>query len=132
VHQTPIPQPPQRVVVSSSAADREAAEAFKEMLKVWDRTLRDSLKEGQDLILEYHTPAGERIIVNNVTHVVDTDIMILQGYGVREEGLCQMLVRAPNLHAMFRIVALPDEAAERRPTIGFVSVYQQGEQSKEE
>jgi hypothetical protein len=130
MYQQPISQPPQRVIVSSSGADREAAQAFKDMLGQWYRTLLASLEEGEDLLLEYHTPSGELINVNNVSYVRDTDMLIFQGHGA-DGNVCQMLVRAPSLHMMFRIVARADEEAERRP-IGFDSVNRQGEQSEEE
>ena len=109
---------------------QEAAQAFKEMLRLRYRALEKKLEEGQDLVLEYHTPSGDRIRVNQVFHVLGTDMLILQGYGY-DRIWCEILVQAPNLHTMFRIVSLPEQPAERRP-IGFVSFNPQGEQSEEE
>jgi hypothetical protein len=101
------------------------------MLGRWYRALRATLEEGQDLILEYHTLSGEMIVVNQVAHLRDTDMLIFQGHGERGGELCQVLVSAPGFHTMLRVVALPDEEAERRPPIGFVFENPQAEQDEQ-
>ena len=124
------PNLPQRVSVADSAADRAAAHAFTEMLRLRYQALQNKLQQGQDLILEYHTPSGERITVTHVFHVLETDMMIFQGHG-ELGGWCEMLTRAPNIHMVFRIVARLEEAPERKP-IGFHALNQQGELSEAE
>ena len=106
----------QRVNVVSSAEGQEAAKTFHRMLARWYRALRSSAQENEEVILEYHTPAGERIEVNQAGHPPDSDMLIIQG--VDADGrLCQALARASVLQVMYRIV--PRQAgAERRP-IGF-------------
>lgn len=112
-----MPSTPQRVSIADSAADRDSAKAFHRMIEQRYKALRNDLAEGEDVILEYHTPAGDRIVLNQITHPRNTDVLIYQGHGV-DGSLCQVLTRSSSLHLLFRIVALPEEAPERSP-IGF-------------
>ena len=117
-HPGPIQPPnmPQRVNVVESASDRWAAKAFHRMLGETYRALRNELEENEDIVLEYYTPSGERIELNQVGYPPNSDMLIFQGYG--EYGrLCQVLARASVLQMMFRIVTL-SEGTESRP-IGF-------------
>lgn len=108
---------PHRVSVADSAADRDSAKAFHRMIEQRYKALRNDLEEREEVILEYHTPAGERIVLNQVTHPRNTEVLIYQGHGM-DGSLCQVLARSPGLHLLFRIVTLPEEASERSP-IGF-------------
>ena len=107
--------PTQVSVQTTEAADRLAAERFHRTIEERHAQVRNELDEGQDLILEYHTPAGEIIQINRFAQY--KDVLLCQGHNPAGE-LCQILARPSGLHLMYRFVSLPTEEPQRTP-IGF-------------
>jgi hypothetical protein len=115
-----IPPTPSKATVGSAAvADEEAARGFHHMVEEHYKRLRKELEEGQDLILEFHSPAGYVIRINQIGRISDS--LIFQGHNQLGE-LCQALARPASLVVMFRFVTLRAEEPPR-PPVGFSLDY---------
>ncbi len=68
--------------------------------------------------MELHTPAGEKIRVQDVGYYRDTDTLIFEGFD-QANNLCQIIAKVQGLQVMFRVITLPEDQPRKR--VGFYS-----------
>ena len=112
-----MPPVPQSVNIVDDYHAAESARAFHKLLGRRYQGLKADIEENQDVLLEYHAATGERLILDQISYVHDTDVLVLQGHDSLGQ-LCQIVSRSHGIQVMFRIVTLTDERPERKP-IGF-------------
>jgi hypothetical protein len=110
---THIPKLPDSVHV----VNLPSAESVHTKLRNRDKALRADLKEGETLVFEYHTPAGEVIYVGDVGYYRDQEALIFQGYD-SQNNLCQIIVPPHAVQVIFRVVKTPAPSQQKK-RIGF-------------
>ena len=80
--------------------------------------LRARLKDGYHFAEEFHTPAGTVIRIGQISYYDDDTSLTVQGTDLATGEICQVIVPVQNFQVVFRIYAVEDPTAERKP-IGF-------------
>jgi hypothetical protein len=80
------------------------------------RALLAECGENETLIMEYHTAAGERLLLEQVAYPPDTDMLVIQGHDA-QGNVYQILAKARAVQMLFRFVPL--DPGEARKPVGF-------------
>jgi hypothetical protein len=102
-----------------SVANLLSAEELWKRLRLREENIWNDLNGDQVLLMEYHSPTGERIRVDQVGYYEDADALLLGGTdGAGNE--CQIVASPVGLHIVFRIVEFTERQEPRR-RVGFTA-----------
>lgn len=98
--------------------DSTSAEEFHKKLKARESALHGDVEENEIVTMELHTPAGEKIRIQDVGYYRATDTLIFEGVD-QVNNLCQIIAKVQGLQVMFRVITLPEDQPRKR--VGFYS-----------
>ncbi len=110
--------------------DTTSAEDFHTKLRMRESALHGALEENETVTMELHTPAGERIRVQDVGYYRDTDTLLFQGFDLAN-NLCQILAKVQGLQVLFRVIKVAEDQPPARRRIGFYAEESQREQAEQ-
>lgn len=94
------------------------AELMWKRIKAREAKLQADLDTNEDLVLEYQSPSGERLAVEEVAYYADTeDTLFFQGYD-SSGNLCQVIVPVQSVNVLFRVLKVERHERQRK-RIGF-------------
>jgi hypothetical protein len=115
VHRSEIPQFVQDVNIPG-------AEDLRTKLKQREAAILEALDDNEDLIVEYHSPAGAVIRIRAIAYYQDSDdALVLAGWDLHTGHECQIIAPPLTVHLVFRVIKIKEgEAAPERGPIGYI------------
>jgi hypothetical protein len=98
------------------------AQDLRTKLKQREAAILEDLDDNEDLIVEYHSPAGAVIRIRDIAYYQDSDdALVLAGWDLRTGQECQIIAPPLTVHLVFRVIKIKEgEATPERRQIGFI------------
>lgn len=94
------------------------AELMWKRIKAREAKLRADLDTNEDLVLEYHSPAGECLEVAEVGYYADTEDTLFFGGYDSSGNVCQVIAPVQSVNVLFRVLKV-ERHEPKRKRIGF-------------